>query len=882
MAYIMRLADGRQILSTVMEIERVPHIDIFGGNFDETIKVMRQAFLRVIQDAGTMFPPESVNVEILMVSEPVQNQKYKGKVRLFFVIRYLCTMSTFNEQLLERYTEQVRRELQAHSFDLKELDGDLFNSILSGICCEQTVALVKQEKSGLGVQMGIPYYYADILHPDANGNYEGILESLCHEPGSAISFQLISTEMASDEMSSINIMMQMLQQAVTGMSIQGIGYVKDDSAKNPYEMYSYLSESTKNSLYLYNILAFSNPEGILNIVSRLDTFLSYEISNQGNTFQMLDVSGENISLLTDWMYYPWNINQQLIYKYRNTQLWSMLSNYSSLFRLPYVIDTQEALSFFRFPVDNNMLHGLVSNRKTPYSHQLNKNVTLPDNIQFGYLEDTKITIGAAPIDFAKHMLIVGMPGSGKTTFVFSLLLQFYKKGIPFLAIEPTKTEYRGLIDAVPELQVFTPGNNEISPFIINPFLPPEGITVEQYIPSLFSAFESAIPMPSPLDAVFQQVINDCYALFGWKSYSKTGDPGTTPFGFQEFIIQFKKKIKKSEYGKEVRGNLESGGVNRLSALIEQNPYIYDTVNTIPLADILHKPTVIELNAIGNPMQKALLMSILLIQICTYTKQNKVSGQNLSNILMIDEAHVLFDTKFSDNVTGSTSSETLQNMMAEIRAYGTGIIVADQTASAVGARTVANTDIKVSFRLVETNEKEIIANSMGLSDLMLQRMSTLKTGEAYVTYYKLTDPVVVVSPDIREAENIRLSVPDDEVRQKNRYWMTDKKKLLKPYGECTLCKNNTCDFRVRADAIYYTKLIIEKRSEYITDEDSLLRHITSVPLLIKSAVELYPSEKRDLLMQCVRINLYRKILMSKNFMVNQKKAIMALAMERKDT
>lgn len=80
-----------------------------------------------------------------------------------------------------------------------------------------------------------------------------------------------------------------------------------------------------------------------------------------------------------------------------------------------------------------------------------------------------------------------------------------------------------MIDAIPELQIFTPGNNGISPFVINPFIPPRGITIEQYIPSLASAFKAAFSMPSPLDTVFQQAIREAYVQYGWKDYSTAQD-----------------------------------------------------------------------------------------------------------------------------------------------------------------------------------------------------------------------------------------------------------------------------------------------------------------------------------------------------------------------
>ena len=57
-------------------------------------------------------------------------------------------------------------------------------------------------------------------------------------------------------------------------------------------------------------------------------------------------------------------------------------------------------------------------------------------------------IGVTDKALTQHMMIVGTPGFGKTTFAINLLLQFYDRGIPFLAIEPTKTEYRSLIDRI--------------------------------------------------------------------------------------------------------------------------------------------------------------------------------------------------------------------------------------------------------------------------------------------------------------------------------------------------------------------------------------------------------------------------------------------------
>jgi DNA helicase HerA-like ATPase len=93
------------------------------------------------------------------------------------------------------------------------------------------------------------------------------------------------------------------------------------------------------------------------------------------------------------------------------------------------------------------------------------------------------------------------------------------------------------------------------------------------------------------------------------------------------------------------------------------------------------------------------MALLLINIGVYTKNNQLGDGRLKNIIMIDEAHVLLGGGSSSNPEGADSQgatiKSLQDMIAEIRSYGTGIIIADQSPTKVSREVVANTDIKIS-------------------------------------------------------------------------------------------------------------------------------------------------------------------------------------------
>lgn len=843
------LEDGRYIGLAAKEITALPHVDVFGA---DTVR-MGVLFEGMLGDLARLCG-ESGALELLWLSEPVSGQKFPARVRIFLLLRKLSASQLQAERELETLLSGMEAVLTQNGCSLGE--PDCLTALLAG--AEGGLhALARQEKLPLSMFAQFPYYHYDTLQ-NASLDFSALLTVLCGAPGAALSVQVMPAVENPEEQFVAEQMRQMLQQALSG--VPGANPpMRDDSAQRPLDSYSYYAGDS-GPRFLLNLLAGGSSTACAALLARLQSVL------RGVSLTEIDLSGV-FSLSRELLFSPWNISSALVYQYRNGSLWQNLQGMEPLMRLPYLYTAEEAACLLRLPVDNGSLPGVASNKVDLSGALFDKAVLAEDNIVFGHLAGNPgVRIGAPLKAFTRHGLIVGTPGTGKTTFSVDLLLQFYEKGVPFLAIEPTKTEYRAMIDAIPELQIFTPGSSGVSPFLCNPFLPPRNITVEKYIPSLVSAFQAAFSMPSPLDMMFLSAVRAAYTKYGWKNSSKTGDPDVQPFGLFEFILCFKELVANSGYSGEVRSNLQSGGTLRLMNLLEQNASIYDTIHTIPLDDLLSKPTVLELNAIENQEQKALLMALLLISICTHTKQNQKGDGELKNIILIDEAHVLLGGKArSGSAEGQdTTVRALQNMIAEIRSYGTGILIADQSPTAVSRPIVANTDIKVSFRLVQGEEKAMLADATGMEDAQKQHLGRLGVGEAFVYYSRLEGPQMVKTTDSRAAKGIRLSVPDVEVAARMTYWKSHGE-LLKPYRECRICAQCTagCDLALRNRADYYAARVLQENSMKMKDRSTAAQYVILLhkPLAVWEGA---PGAEFDRLCFCARLRLLRKIALEKGY------------------
>jgi DNA helicase HerA-like ATPase len=526
----------------------------------------------------------------------------------------------------------------------------------------------------------------------------------------------------------------------------------------------------------------------------------------------------------------------------------------------YIITAEEASEFFRLPIGSDTVFaGLVVNESGKASRTYADNVVSGGDITIGTLKSSSqgATIGISLRDLTKHMLIVGTPGSGKTTFSVSLLDRLWKEHrIPFLVIEPAKNEYRALVQSIPDLQIFTPGKNFISPFVFNPFVPPKNVKLESYKSTLKTAFAAAVSMSTPLDKIFEEAVNNCYSDFRWLD-TYTSDNKGQIFNIADFIKCFEETFESIGYTGDAK-NIGRAGVVRLQSLVN----LFDNYFSIPIEDLLTKPTVIELAAIENSDQKALIISLLLLSILAYVNNNYVGEGGLRNVILLEEAHVLLD---ADTNTGEGEANPsaiaqglVKRMLAEIRSYGVGIVIADQSPRKVTPDVVALTDIKLAFRLVEANNKQILADSSNMNEMQTLRLAKLKPGEAFLFFGKLDEPEEIKTEDYRQANNISITLADEGIKSLSTYW-NDRKDKLCPYPECSYCRYCTggCDYNKRILGREIARRIFVKNFKPDSADSERVKDVfRQMTPFIKQELNDEPFDLH--LLTCVELHLFRRI------------------------
>ena len=501
---------------------------------------------------------------------------------------------------------------------------------------------------------------------------------------------------------------------------------------------------------------------------------------------------------------------------------------------------------------------------------------LPDALQ----EETGVYLGKTagksqkvylPLKaLSRHGAIVGKPGSGKTTFALGLMERLHRKEIPFLIIEPAKTEYRSLLKCIPGMRIYTPGRTDVSPLQLNVFLPPHGVTMEEYVSNLDAIFQMAVSMRHPLDVIFPQVIRRCYMRYGWRPDSTRDTPGAQVFGMHEFIREFEAYVRESFAGDaETQSNIRNGGVVRLMQLIETHPVLFDTHCAPDFEELLAGPALIELDAITDNRQKALIMAIVLTQAMLAVRKRGHAKNQLRNVLMIDEAHLLLgDGEAAEQGVADpqrAGKTLLQNMTLIARSYGMALLFGDQSPTRLTEEILSNVNLKMMFRLDSRQDRGLLSETALLTDEMRESMISLPPGTGYMHCDMLSRPVHIITPDTEKELKLDKTTGDETVRAH----MAAAQPA--PYAQCRKCAQcgGVCDMKLRADARFMAGTLLHDKQlqELLNTENhdaALADYLqTLLPQKLQQAQQRFSVAVSDQerFTGCVRLHLSRMLLLS---------------------
>ena len=876
-----QIHSGEFIAFEVVKISSIPHMSILSESRSAVeqsqivisyAQSMANTLTEIYQQYKDKFTRTGVNpdlaLELTWVTEPVINQPYKARINLYISVRAINQNSTLAENAVNEIMTLISSALDTDKYEYKKESLLSYYSLLNNINRDNVQAITKEERLEDLQNQYFPVCYAFDTFPTDYQDLSRIVSILIANPDCAVSFQLIPTYYTQDELVEINKSNQALSTLSRGVSDQQVGNMSITAADKVSDLYKYYFDNKSRSLFTYNILIFGSGTSLTSVSTRVLGQLNSTYKTTPN-LKFVEIPKSTALDSIETLYsQPWVLNDFIVSQGRNMNIWNsgMISN--ALYRLPYIITADEAANFFRLPIGSDKINaGLNVNETGKSSKSYSQNLINAGDIEFGKLKSSSRndSIGLTLKDLAKHMLVVGTPGSGKTTFSVGLLDRLWKEHkIPFLVIEPAKNEYRALVQSIPELQVFTPGKNFISPFVFNPFIPPKNVKLETYKSTLKTAFAAGVSMSSPLDKIFEDTINNCYSDFRWLDTYTIDDKGQR-FNITDFIKCFQETFDEIGYTGDAR-NIGRAGIVRLKSLVN----LFDNYFSIPIEDMLTKPTIIELAAIENSDQKALIIALLLLSILAYVNANYVGEGGLRNFILLEEAHVLLDTSSGGGEGAANPAAIAQGlvkrMLAEIRSYGVGLAIADQSPRKVGIDIVALTDIKVAFRLVEGQDKQILADSTSMSDIQVSRLAKLKPGEAFLFFNRLDEPEEIITPNYRMENKISISLSDESIKELSAYWK-DKQDKLRPYPECQLCPycKESCDYNRRVLSKEVARRIFNKHIK------AGAKDIEKVVFVFSKIISLIVSELNDEtfdrpLLSCVKVHLWRRIKYETNIRI----------------
>jgi hypothetical protein len=363
----------------------------------------------------------------------------------------------------------------------------------------------------------------------------------------------------------------------------------------------------------------------------------------------------------------------------------------------------------------------------------------------------------------RHAFVCGATGSGKSQTVRSVLESLARGDppVPWLVIEPAKAEYAGMagrLSGHSEVVVIKPGLLDVPPASLNPLEPEAGFPLQSHIDLVRALFLAAFEAHEPFPQVLSRALTVCYTDAGWDLVADRPRPAVKPKLTRDEPDQpvrrryptlgdlrrtAQRVVEGIGYGAEITADVRGFVDVRIGSLREGRPgRFFEGGHPLDIGALLRGNVVLELEDITNDQDKAFLMGAVLIRIVEHlrVRHGRTGSGGLRHLLVVEEAHRLL--RNVPDGPAAAAVELFGSLLAEIRAYGEGVLVVEQIPAKILTDVIKNTALKVMHRLPAADDREAVGATMNLRPEQSELVVSLPPGVAAVTVDGMDRPVLV--------------------------------------------------------------------------------------------------------------------------------------------
>jgi hypothetical protein len=283
----------------------------------------------------------------------------------------------------------------------------------------------------------------------------------------------------------------------------------------------------------------------------------------------------------------------------------------------------------------------------------------------------------------------------------------------------------------------------------------------------------------------------------------------------------------------------------------------DTRANVSIEQLLERPTIMELEKVGDDDEKAFLIGLLLMFLYEhYVSKGVKEGGDLNHITIVEEAHRLLKNVPTEvnyeaaNIKGK-AVEAFCNILSEIRAYGEGVLILEQIPSKLAPDAIKNTNLKIMHRIVAMDDRSTVGGAMNMNENEVARVASLSVGEAVVYNEGDDSPLHVKVPycKISSAGVMTKAEDDMMVREAMKAFISKAHEAYIPFDNCQQYCKEICRYRKSAQRIVddagfqevfacYVLSSVEKASSLIHDYPFIVQSVGERLKNLKSGSPLF--------------------------------------------